>query len=485
METKKPVIIGVIKKMKPAFTIKSGLFFGLLISLHSFSQNPKIKCYFNHPVNTSVSSGTNAVYLNGTLKDTLIAYINRAKYSLDFCVYNFYQTSSSDPITSIATAVNNAYSRGVTIRWICNGSSSNNVLPSLNSNIKTVSSPTTTAYGICHNKFVVIDANSTNASDPYVWTGSFNFTTQQNGTDFNNAIVLQDKNLALAYQSQFNQMWGSTTATPNATNSKFGTFKIASTTNTFTVNGTPVEVYFSPKDGTTSHLTSVVNSTNYEIFFGIYTFTDNNVATAIKTKITAGATAHGIMDVFSQTYTPYTTLSSVMGANLKVYNGGSSALYHNKLILVDALHPSSDPQVGAGSFNWSSSANNSNDENFIIIHDSMIANQYYQSLCKNFTDVGGAATACPATSGIDEYDFGQQQFAVYPNPSSDVLNISVKNAGAKLSVKIMDQLGNVVSETTVLNSDLATINIEALSPGLYFVEIQRGDKSFAQKFLKQ
>ncbi|MGZ3863087.1 MAG: phospholipase D-like domain-containing protein [Bacteroidia bacterium] len=480
METNNPIIIGVMRKTKVIFAAL------LLFSFFANAQNPKIKCYFNHPVNNAVSSGTNAVYLNGTMKDTLIAYINRAKYSIDFCVYNFYCTSASDPILTIATAVNNAYARGVTIRWIGNGSSSNNAYPYLNSNIHTVTSPTVTGYGICHNKFMVIDANSSNVNDPLVWTGSMNFTSQQNGTDFNNVVILQDQALAQAYTSQFNQMWGSTTAIPNLANSKFGTNKTISTTTSFTVNGTPVQVYFSPKDGATAKLTAAINSANNELFFGIYTFTDNNVATTIKTKITAGITAYGIEDSFSQTYSPYTTLSpsTVMGPNLKVYNGGS-ALYHNKVMLIDALHSSSDPQVCTGSFNWSGAANTSNDENFIIIHDPTLANEYYQSLCKNFTDVGGAATACPAFSGIDAYDYGREQVAVYPNPANGILNISVKNAGVQLTVKIIDQLGNVVKENTVFAGDTVSVGVDDLPVGLYFVNVLRGDQTFTKKFVKQ
>ena len=489
MESKKPVVIGIINKMtsifKRAFLICISLY-SLLNTQYSFAQNPKIKCYFNHPVNNNASSGTNAVYLNGTFKDTLIAYINRAKYSIDFCVYNYYSTSGTDAINAIATAVNAAYTRGVTIRWIGNGTSSNSGWTYLNTNIPTVSSPTTSAYGISHNKFILFDVNSSNTNEPLVWTGSYNFSTQQNNTDYNNILIVQDKPLALAYYNEFNKMWGSTTATPNATNAKFGTFKTASTVNSFTVNGTPIEVYFSPKDAATSHLSTAIASANFELFFGIYTFTDNaTIATGIKNRITGGVAANGIMDVFSQTYTPYTTLSSgtVMGSNLKVYNGGSSAVYHNKVMLIDQLHPASDPQVCTGSFNWTASGNTSNDENLIIVHDATIANEYYQSLCKNYVDVGG--TACPSIVGIEAYDYGDQQIAVFPNPSKDVLTVKVKNAGEKLSVKVSDNLGNIVLESTVFSNDETSLNVENLSSGLYFVTIVRGDKTFTEKFLKQ
>lgn len=455
-------------------------------SLKAQTVNPKIKCYFNHPVNNSVSSGTNAVYLNGTFKDTLIAYINRAKHTIDFCVYNFYQTSSADNINAIATAVNNAYTRGVAIRWICNGTSTNNALANLNSNIHSIASPTTSAYGICHNKFVVFDANSTNANDAIVWTGSYNFTTEQNSTDYNNVLIIQDQPLAQAYYSQFNQMWGGTALTPNTTNSKFGVYKTASTVNSFTVNGTPVQVYFSPKDGAKTQLQNVINSANDELAFGIYTFTDNTAATAIKTKISAGISAFGIMDVYSQSYSPYTTLSpsTVMGNNLKIYNGGSNALYHSKIILADALHPSSDPQVGAGSFNWTSSAESLNDENFIVVHDAVIANQYYQSLCKNFVDVGGAACAT-TTTGIEAFDYGQQPYAVYPSPFKDEFTIAVKSSGDVLKVQVINMLGQVVKEEQAVYTDQMNIDLQNRPAGIYYVQITRADKVYVQKIVKE
>ena len=58
----------------------------LFSTLFSWSQTDKIKTYFSRPVNNAVSTGTNAIYLNQLIDDTLIAYINRAKYSLDMAI---------------------------------------------------------------------------------------------------------------------------------------------------------------------------------------------------------------------------------------------------------------------------------------------------------------------------------------------------------------------------------------------------------------
>ena len=362
------------------------------ICIYSYSQNNKIKCYFNRPVNNALSTGVNAVYLNGSFPDTIVAYINRAKYTLDIAMYN-YVSKSGDALSKYATAVNNAKNRGVKVRWVYDGSSSNTGLTLLDTAIHTIGSPTSSSYGIMHNKFVVIDVNSPDTTDQWVLTGSCNWTSQQITTDYNNLIFFQSKSIAQLYYSEFNKMWGGTGPVPDTTLSKFGPMKTTSAQHLFTVNGTPVEVYFSPKDTTAKHLKSMISAATNELFFGIYTFTDNAIANLINTRLTAGISIKGIMDVFSKSYSPYTTLTPTLGANMIVYNG--AGLYHNKILLKDALHPSSDPAVLTGSFNWSTAAQTKNDENTVIVHDPAIANQYYQSLCQNFTDMGGAACIAP------------------------------------------------------------------------------------------
>ena len=44
-------------------------------------------------------------------------------------------------------------------------------------------------------------------------------------------------------------MWGSSSDTPDAANSKMGNRKIDNTPHFFTVNWIPIEIYFAPSDG--------------------------------------------------------------------------------------------------------------------------------------------------------------------------------------------------------------------------------------------
>src|ERR1035438_7835107 len=101
--------------MKKIYT----LFVVAACGINAFAQSTlsassgKILVYFNQPVDNSVATFANAVYLNQTMIDTLNAYINRAKQTIDIAQYE-YATGSYSTVT-IATAINNAYSRGVKI----------------------------------------------------------------------------------------------------------------------------------------------------------------------------------------------------------------------------------------------------------------------------------------------------------------------------------------------------------------------------------
>ena len=375
-------------------TYRSLIFILLGWSVVSNAQNPNIKCYFNHPVNNTLSTGRNAVYLKGTFPDTIVSYINNAKYSLDFAIYDFTSVAG-DSVSMIAKAVNNAHKRGVIVRWINNGNSSNVGMSLLSSTIHRVSSPTSKSYGIMHNKFLVIDINSPDSNDAYVITGSYNYSVEQTNEDYNNLLIVRNQQVATAYYNQFNQMWGGTDSIPNLKLSSFGTHKITSPVHYFNVNGTAIDVHFSPKDSCGGYVAKAINSANNDLTIGMYTFTDDSIAKAILAKYNDNVNVRCIEDVYSKTFTPYTILSEQLGKNFVVYNGGSNSIYHNKIILADASMPSSDPQVATGSFDWTASAENSNDENLILVHDSIIANQYYQSLCYDITVNGGNPCITP------------------------------------------------------------------------------------------
>ncbi|MHB8259477.1 MAG: phospholipase D-like domain-containing protein [Bacteroidia bacterium] len=457
----------------------------IAFSFTTNAQNSKIKVYFNHAVNSAVSTGT-IPYYTQYFQDTVAKLINNALYSVDIAQYD-YTAYTGDQLSAIATACNNAAARGVVVRWIYDGNAPNAGLSLLSSGVHKLPSPTTgmaTGY-IMHNKFVVIDANSTTATNAIISTSSFDWSSSMATSDYNNMVVIQDQPLTQAYDFQFNQMWGGSGATPVPANEKFSTNKTVSPVNSFTVNGTPIQVYFSHMDGASPQLTNLVNSANHELYFGIYEFTISGIATSMQNKYTSGVAGFGVMDQFSTTgsNTPYLTLNqaSVLGPNrLKIYTG--SAIYHNKMICADPNYPSSDPQVGCGSYNWTTTASNYSDENFMVIHDATVANEYWQSLCADFHSLGGAA--CVSIIGIEKYDFGPQQAAVYPNPFVDGVTINMKSAGETLLVRVTDQLGKILFENKANQTDEMKLNLAGLDEGVYFVSVTSGNNHYTQKLIK-
>jgi hypothetical protein len=408
-----------------------------------FGQNPKIKCYFNHPVNNAISTGQNAVYLNGTFPDTIAAYINRAKYTVDICLYNY---TTGSVAAKFANAINDAKTRGLTVRWIFDSSSTNSGLALLDPAIPRIGAPNDFAY-IMHNKFVVIDANDVN--NAFVITGSYNWSAQQTNTDYNNILIVQDRPVAQAYYNEFNKMWGGSGPTPVPANQKFSTAKTPSAQNIFNVNGSTVEVYFSPKDSAGVHLKNAISTANHDLFFGIFSFTDTSIANRIKTKYEAGLGVRGIIDNdINSNAGPYGILSPVLASNLIIYP--STGLYHNKIMLVDAFDSTSDPQVCTGSFNWSLSAETSNDENSIIVHDPFIANQYYQSLCQNFTDFGGAScSAAPCGGG------------------PTVIESNLSGASYQWQLNTGSGFGNIVNNATYAGATTKTLTITGAPTSWY------------------
>ena len=67
-----------------------------------------------------------------------------------------------------------------------------------------------------------------------------------------------------------------------------------------------------------------------------------------------------------------------------VYLDAESGLLHSKYILIDPDLPSSNPIVETGSYNYSTAATTGNDENYLMIYDSLVANQYLQDFAKRY-----------------------------------------------------------------------------------------------------
>lgn len=429
--------------------------------------------WFNGPVDNSVSTGTNAEYVMN-MDDSIIYYMDHAKYSMDIAVYNI------DNVNNIITAINDAYLRGVAVRVICDsGVNDDYDLINVGSGNKKKSPTGTTSsgeyYGIMHNKFVVIDAVSANPNDAWVLGGSSNMTDQQVKIDHQNMIVIQDQSLARAYEIEFNEMWGG----------KFGPDKTNNTPHEFMIGGKRVEQYFSPSDDVETHIIDQINKADHDLYFMIYTFTRFGISYAIQDAVEdRGVFAAGDYDETDAVDTTAISIcNDVMGEAFRKHVG--SELLHHKYLIVDATCPAADPIVLTGSHNWSSSANSRNDENTLIVHDSTIANVYYQEWRKRYQEDGGSlyvSEACTYVGVQPELQINDN-IKMYPNPADHYIFIETDQNYSGM-ISILNMNGELLYQGN-MNGRQSTIDVSGLPQGIYIISFNNAQSHITKKFIKE
>lgn len=439
-----------------------------------------INVYFNHIVDTSFSQTQAAVNLGNTLDDMLITYINNCVATLDIAIYNSYSPSATE---GIANAINAAHARGVQVRIIYDGGTSSVMIPLLNSAIPKLASPTSSSYTIMHNKFVLIDAICNNPFLSYVWTGSTNWTLAQiDGPDKNNAIVIQDQTLAAAYTLEFEEMWGSTTATPDLNNSKFGQYKTDNTPHNFVIGGSVVECYFSPSDETNSKIIATVNSANTDLEVAVMNFTRSDVCTAILNKFSSGLTnCNVIVDSSNPLSNQISNLQAGLSPNHAVVDTASGIMHH-KFMVVDNFNNNSDPLVLTGSHNWSTSAETKNDENTLIVHDANIANQYYQAFASVYLASGGIIVN-PLSNIENSAD--ANLFQIIPNPTNGIFEIASNKSINQFEFKLFDVLGKLIKENQYATFSSCEIDLTMENAGFYLLQLNYEGKSYYYKVVKK
>jgi hypothetical protein len=441
----------------------------------------KINVYFNFAVDTSVSIPGNAANGNVDFQQKLLSRINNARYSIDMAVYSF------SGLPSVADALVFAKDRGVKVRVVYDSRATQDNMQTLLDNNILVSRRNTDTTNIMHNKFFIFDARDSILSNDWVWTGSWNITSTEL-TWKNNVIELNDHALALAYQTEFEIMWGSNTDIPNPVTAKFGNAKPSITPHIFNIGGRSVQSYFSPSDGTTAQIINTINTATSCIYFAVMTFTRSDIVSAIQSRFDYTVKdVKGIMDDITGTGNQFANLKSFadMWANI-------GTTLHDKYGMVDASNPLSHPTVITGSHNWTSAAESHNDENTLMVDDIYIANQYMQDFKHRYNDLGGVGTfIVPVITGIKSEGLSNnlsfKLYQNYPNPFNPVTTIRFEVPHSQyIELKIFDILGREVKTlfkgTAHAGIMAVDFNADGFSSGIYIYRI-KGDGFTASKKL--
>ncbi|MFT4697853.1 MAG: serine protease AprX [Flavobacteriaceae bacterium] len=85
--------------------------------------------------------------------------------------------------------------------------------------------------------------------------------------------------------------------------------------------------------------------------------------------------------------------------------------------------------------------------------------------------------------GIED-DFLKSNFALYPNPTSDILNISFPQELNKAQFDLYSVLGTKIMSTEI-SSELNSVSIESLATGIYIATISEGKHQVSFKIVKK
>ena len=295
---------------------------------------------------TDPKSLTASSYQGGP-DESLAAAIDQARIRVDVAIYDLNLWSVRDALIS-------AHRRGVDVRLVTDSDNMDEqeVQELKEAGIEVLGDR---QEGLMHDKFIIIDRSE-------VWTGSMNFTTGGGYLDNNNLIRLQSSKLAEDYTHEFEQMF---------IDDHFGANKTAGTPNPrVTVNGSLIEVYFSPEDGTLEHILTAVNAAQESISFIAYSFTLDELAEALIERAQSGVNVSGVFDEDQYHSNAGTEFDTLKNAGLDVRLDGNPRLMHHKVIIID------HEVVITGSYNFSNNAEHNNDENTLIIHNQDIAAQF-------------------------------------------------------------------------------------------------------------
>ena len=287
----------------------------------------------------------------------LAAAIKAARVSVDVAAYSI-------SLFSVEQALIAANKRGVRVRMVMESDNMSDPVPQelKNAGIPIVGDK---QPGLMHDKFMVIDHSE-------VWTGSMNFTTSGTYQDNNNLIRIRSSKVAADYTTEFEEMF---------VDNFFGPDAIANTPYPLvTVDKVPLEVYFSPDDHVARRIAALLRAANSSIYFLAYSFTANDFGDIIRQKAQDGLKVAGVMDESQIRLDTGTEYDAFVRDALPVYPDGNAGLMHHKVIIID------NEIVITGSYNFTASAERTNDENVVIFFDKQLAADYMAEFQRVFDE---------------------------------------------------------------------------------------------------
>jgi phosphatidylserine/phosphatidylglycerophosphate/cardiolipin synthase-like enzyme len=295
----------------------------------------------------------------GSIEEKLIGLIDSANVSIHIASFEFN-------LTPVANALIEAKNRGVDVKWVTddeNGLQYDNqpgrgqfaLLQGAGIEVRDDAGRSS----LMHDKFWIFDQQ-------VVWTGSTNITINGIFKQNNNVLVVRSPDIAFIYEREFQEMW----------NGQFGPRAPSTIQNQWAIlEGSPMQVLFSAEDHVISNLIALVNDAKVNIRFLSFSFTDHPLAQAMLDRSAVGVDVKGVFETFGSN-SLRSELKTFWCARIPVRQDGNSSFLHDKILIID------DSIVVTGSLNYSSNADDANEENVVILDNAEIASLYLQEFEK-------------------------------------------------------------------------------------------------------
>lgn len=318
---------------------------------------PWWQVYFTDPLNSNDPEN-----LAGTIPERLIEYIYDAEETIHIASFEF----NLDPVAEALIA---AHERGVEVQWITDdeygldadweeGHGQFEMLKDADIEVRDDG-----RGALMHNKFWIFDGQT-------VWTGSTNITVNGVYRNNNNVLVIDSPEVAAIYEREFDELWAG----------EFGPTSPSTVEDqSVTIDGTPIQILFAAEDEVMDHLIPLVGEAASSIHFMAFAFTHDGLANAMLARAKVGVDVQGIFETRASD-TEYSELSMMHCAGLSVRQDGNPRTFHHKVIIIDKR------TVVTGSFNFSDNANDSNDENVVIITNKKIAAEYLREFERRWAE---------------------------------------------------------------------------------------------------
>ena len=276
----------------------------------------------------------------------LAASIRSARRSVDIAAYNL-------DLWSVRDALLEAFDAGVTVRFVVEDShlEEAEVQDLITRGIEVVAD---SDEALMHHKFVIVDQWD-------VWTGSMNFTLNGAYRNDNNLLHLRSGSVAKNFEREFEEMF---------LEGRFGRLSRRDTPfPRLDLESAQVETYFSPDDDPLVGLLEALQTAETQVLVMAYTLTQDALTEILIEQSRNGQDVRVLMEAGQ--------ISSTGNDFIQLKEGGVDARtdrnpynMHHKVIILD------ERTVITGSYNFTRSAEERNDENLLIIKDEDLAAAY-------------------------------------------------------------------------------------------------------------